>query len=142
MTEEERGVGERREAATRRRRIIIFGVLFAAGLGLGFYTGVTDHERAFLSQDGKLSPFLAIFTCVIFVAAVVIGPLLLRNSVDEMHRHSDYKAISIGAAVYAIVYPLWFLLWKGDLVREPIHWVLFSLFMLTLGAARLYLRFR
>jgi hypothetical protein len=137
----ERGIGERRERAARLRRNAVIGILFVAGLVTGFYVGYQDgHAR--LGLGGSWSPTLALVLVAIYLTAVVGGGLLLNGSFDEVDRQRGYKAASFAGAVYITVYPVWFLLWKGGLAAEPIHWVAFAIFWLSLALASIWYRFR
>lgn len=140
--EMERGPGELREATVRRRRMIVTGVLFAAGLFSGIYVGYQEAGAAFHGGPGAWSPTVALLLAAVYFLAIVGGSLLLHSAIDEVERQASYKAVSFAGAVYILVYPLWFLLWKGGFVAEPVHWVLFSLFWLSLAAATLFYRFR
>jgi hypothetical protein len=139
--EADRGAGEEREAATRRKRFWTIGALFAAGLGTGFYVGHQEAEAVF--DGGRFwSPAVALALAGIYLAALIGGSLVLNGVMDEHDRHRTYKAASLAGAVYLTVYPLWFLLWKGGFVPEPIHWLLFALFWLSLALGSIWYRFR
>lgn len=142
MTDEQASVGEAREAAARRKRIIIIAGLFLFGLITGIYTGTQDVDRALFSSEGHWPPALSVTICISYIVALIGGSLLLRSSMDELQRHSEYMAISFAGGSYLLVYPLWFVLWKGDFVREPVHWAIFILFVVIWTAAKLFYRFR
>ena len=61
---------------------------------------------------------------------------------DELERQNNYRAAAFAGTVYIVAYPVWFLLWKGGFVPEPIHWMLFGLFWAALCISYLYYRFR
>jgi hypothetical protein len=61
---------------------------------------------------------------------------------DEVERQRSYKAGSLAGATLIVVYPVWFLLWKGGFVVEPIHWVLFVLFWLGLAFGMIWYKYR
>lgn len=135
------GVGERAEAASRRKRIAILSALFAAGLFTGFYIGFTDASTLF---DGKAkwSPGVSLALLATFLIAMIGGSFALKDHMDEVQRQTAYKAGSFAGAAYLIGYPAWFLLWKGDFVAEPHHAVLFVMFWLSLAGASIWYRFR
>lgn len=141
MGERGSGIGERRERAARLRRNAVIAALFAAGLVTGFYVGYQDGH-AKLGIGGSWSPALALGLVAIYLVAVIGGGLLLNGNFDEVERQRSYKAVSFAGAVYIIVYPVWFLLWKGGLAAEPIHWATFGIFWLSLAGASLWYRFR
>jgi hypothetical protein len=141
MAPPESGPGEQRERAVRRRRLMIFAALAVVGGFSGFYVGFYEAQ-AFLDGGTAWSPTLALVLVALFLVAMIGGSILLKDSMDEVERFASYKAVAFAGAVYILVYPLWFLLWKGGFVGEPIHWVLFALFWLSLALSTLWYRFR
>ncbi|WP_331041222.1 hypothetical protein [Allosphingosinicella sp.] len=136
-----RGAGEEMERAQRRRRGVIVGTLFVLGTITGAYGGWTMAETDFdLSQPW--SPTICLILAGIYLAAMLFGSIALSKQMDEVERQVHYKAAGVAGGTYAVVYPTWFLLWKGGFVPEPIHWALFILFWVALAASTLYYRFR
>jgi hypothetical protein len=137
-----RGEGERRDSARRRKRWVIVVALAVAGFVPGLYLG--KNHGAALAEGGSAlwSPTLSMALAGLYLAAVVGGGLLLRGVTDEVERQNGYKAASFAGMALMLVYPVWFLLWKGGFVHEPIHWVLFVIFWLSLVLASLWYRFR
>jgi hypothetical protein len=136
------GPGEARERARFRRRSVVIGAIFTAGLFSGFYVGHEEADALFHGGDAAWSPTVSLILVAVYLIAVGGGSLLLQNSMDELEKHNSYKAATVAAAVYIILYPVWFVLWKGGLVPEPVHWVVFVAFWLSLCAATLWYRFR
>lgn len=136
-----RGAGEEMERASRKKRSAIVGILFVLGLVTGAYGGykmaVSDFD---LSQPW--SPTVCLVLAGLYVAAMIFGSIALEKHMDEVERQIHYKAAAAAGGVYAIVYPTWFLLWKGGFVAEPIHWALFVLFWVALATSTLYYRYR
>ena len=137
-----RGDGERREAQRRRRKWLIVGAIAAAGLVPGFYMGYQDGAAMALSRPSPWSPTFAAAMAALYLLAVVGGGLLLGRVTDELERQRSYKAVSFAGTALMLVYPTWFLLWRGGFVPEPVHWVMFVLFWLSLALASLWYRFR
>ena len=137
-----RGEGERHEASRRRRRWLIVAVLAVAGFVPGLYLGYNDGAALAESRPAVWSPTLSIGLIGLYLAAVIGGGLLLRKVTDEVERQNGYKAASFAGMALMLVYPVWFLLWRGGFVPEPVHWMLFLLFWLSLALASLYYRFR
>lgn len=137
------GAGEAREKARRGRKAVIFAGLFAVGLATGFFVGFTEAEDllAGSGSDGW-PPALAIGLACSYLAAVIGGGIALSRQTDEVERLAQYKAAAFAGLVYILAYPVWFALWMGDLVREPMHAVLFALFWLGLAGASIFYRFR
>ena len=133
--------GEELERASRRRRFAIVGALFALGMGAGAYGGWKLAEtRADLTQPW--SPTIRHIIAGLYLAAMIFGSIALDKHLDEVERQVQYKAAAVAGGAYAVVYPTWFLLWKGGFVAEPIHWVLFILFWVALASSTLYYRNR
>jgi hypothetical protein len=137
-----RGEGERREAARRRTRWLIVAALALAGLVPGFYMGYQDGAAMAQSRPASWSPALAAAMAALYLVAVIGGGLLLSRVTDELERQRSYKSVSFAGTALMLVYPTWFLLWRGGFVPEPVHWVLFVLFWLSLALASLWYRFR
>lgn len=137
-----RGEGERHEAARRRKRWLIVAALAVAGVVPGFYLGYQDGAALAESRTAIWSPTLVVALAGLYLVAVVGGGILLNKVADELDRQRGYKAVSFAGTVLMIVYPVWYLLWRGDLVLEPVHWMLFLIFWLSLALASLFYRFR
>jgi hypothetical protein len=138
----ERGEGERRDSARRRKRWLIIGSLAVAGFFPGLYLGSNDGAALTKINSETWSPTLVAVLVGLYLVAIVGGGLLLRGVTDEVERQNGYKAASFAGMALMLVYPIWFLLWRGGFVPEPIHWVLFVIFWLSLALASLWYRFR
>ena len=136
------GEGERREAAMRRKRYLILGSIFAAGLVTGFYVGFKDAEGLFGGGGGVWSPAASLALAALYLIALIGGSLLLKDQMDEHDRQVSYKAASLGAVLMVGIYPPWFLLWKGGLAVEPSHLVLYIIFIFGMAGGMLWYRFR
>jgi hypothetical protein len=136
------GEGERREAARRRKRWLIVAALALVGVVPGFYMGYQDGAAMAQSRPLVWPPAVAATLAGIYLLAVIGGGLLMSKVMDEVERQRGYKAVSFAGTALMIVYPVWFLLWRGGFVPEPVHWMLFVLFWLSLALATLWYRFR
>lgn len=136
------GEGERREAARRRKRWWIVAALCAIGFVPGLYVGMQHGAAAAESQPLVWSPTMAALLAGLHLVAVAGGGILMNSVMDEVERQRSYKAVSFAGAALMVVYPTWFLLWKGGFVAEPVHWMLFVLFWASLALASLWYRFR
>ena len=137
-----RGEGERREAAIRRRRYIVIGALFAAGLVTGLYAGFREGSALFDGGDSAWPPAVALAMIGLFVVAMIGGTIVMQGVMDEHERERTYKAASFSAALLLIGYPIWFLLWKGGFTAAPVHWIMYVVFVAGTLLASLYYRFR
>ena len=136
--------GERLEQARRGRKTLITGAIAGVGMITGFAIGYyeADHGSGMFSSAQGWPPAMAMAITVSYLAAIVIGGVLLARQTDEFERMGQYKAVAVAALAYVIVYPVWFVLWMGDLVREPMHAILFLVFWVSLALASLFYRFR
>ena len=136
--------GERLERARRGRKTLIFGAIAGAGLVTGFAVGAYEGRRGYEMFSGAQGwpPAMALAIVVSYLAAIVIGGVLLARQTDEFERMSQYKAVAVAAFSYIVAYPAWFVLWMGGFVREPMHGVLFLIFWASLALASLFYRFR
>ena len=137
-----RGEGERHEAARRRTRWLIIAALFVAGIVPGFYLGYQDGAALAESRIAVWPPAAVAGLLALYLVAVVGGGYVLNKVADELDRQRGYKAVSFAGTVLMIVYPVWYVLWRGDFAPEPVHWMLFILFWASLALASLFYRFR
>lgn len=138
---DERPSGEERLRQRRRRYWLIIGSLALAGFIPGLLAGYTQGE-AELGAGAVWPAWIAILLSVIYVAAVIAGGYAMHRQMDELELRNRHKAATAAGCMLMIVYPVWFFLWMGDLAPEPIHWVLFALFYLTLIGYDLYYRYK
>lgn len=137
-----RGGGERHESARRRKRWLILGALFVAGLIPGLYLGYQDGAALAESRTAIWPAPVVAALIALYLVAVAGGGLLLNRVADDFDRQVGYKTVSFAGTALMVVYPIWYVLWRGDLAPEPIHWVLFLFFFLSVVAAYLFYRFR
>lgn len=127
---DDRGEGERAEKARSRRFWTILIVLMLAGGVIGgLQSAVTGGD---LSRD--LPAVWAVVLAAIYLVAVGAGSWYFFRSIDEVEMYENLLAYTVGAYFYATVYPLWYFLWKGGLVIEPVHEGLFLATMFVIGA--------
>ena len=133
--------GERIDRQRRRRKGVIIGGLVVVGFVGGFIIGFTEAESLFTGPRIWPAPF-AIGLAFAYLAAILGGGIALSRQTDEFEQLTQYKAAAVAGAVYLVLYPPWFLLWMADLVREPMHGILFLIFWASLALASLFYRFR
>ncbi|HEU0100150.1 MAG TPA: hypothetical protein VFQ67_15425 [Allosphingosinicella sp.] len=136
------GEGERRDLARRRKRWLILAAIAVLGGVPAFYAGFQDGAAMAQSRPLTWSPTLAAVLAGLYLVVMVGGGLLMHGVTDELERQRGYKAASVAGLTLMLVYPTWFLLWRGGFVAEPVHWMLFVLFWLSLALASLFYRFR
>lgn len=135
------GEGERLDRQRRARKRVIIGGLIIVGFGGGFIVGFTEAE-GLITGERNWPPALSIGLATAYLAAMIGGGLAIQRQTDEFELQAQYKAVAAAAAGYMMIYPPWFILWMANLVREPMHGVLFIIFWLSLALASLFYRFR
>ncbi|HWU95567.1 MAG TPA: hypothetical protein VN029_08205 [Sphingomonas sp.] len=117
MTE---GPGERAERLRARRYwavSLVFG-LMGAGVGATLaYLGDNDAR--------SLSAGWAVGVTLLYVICLPLGTWLFLRQTDEVDLRDNLIACTAGIYFYTAVYPGWYFLWKGGLVPEPDHQLLF-----------------
>lgn len=116
---------------------ILFGIGLACGVLIGWHIGFNG-----LNLSDPWPPAMAAGIASLYVVAMIAGSVALSRVMDEVEKQRSYKAGALAGAIYVIVYPVWFLLWKGGFMIEPIHWLLFILFWVSLASGTIYYRFR
>lgn len=122
----ELGPGERAERAKRIRLYWTIGALFLAGGVTGFLIGYLETDGGIM--DGSIPAPLAIGLAALFLLMVGVGTPLMLRDMDEVERAGHLQFTAWGGGAFVITYPVWFLLWKGRLLPEPNHLVLFLIF--------------
>ncbi|HYD14374.1 MAG TPA: hypothetical protein VEC11_16130 [Allosphingosinicella sp.] len=133
--------GEVLERNRRRRKFWIIGTLFVAGFVGGFTAGFTQADDL-LDPNHFWPPALAISLAAAFLVVVIVGAIFYGRHLDEFEKAAKQKSVVAAAGAYVLVYPVWLLLWKGGLVREPMHFVIFIGFVAVMGLAKLFHRVR
>jgi hypothetical protein len=133
--------GEQRLMVRQRRIYAIKGGLFVVGLLTGMITGYVAGDQGF-GEDARWPTELAVALAVTYVTTIVTGAYLLWGLTDELERGLQNKSFVLAGLVYIIAYPIWFTLWKGGLLPEPSHTLLFLAFYLSMACSYLFYRFR
>lgn len=116
-------------AAERRQRRKLTG-LIAIAIGLGVATAL-----AFAGSDqdaGTIAPAIAAAGAAVYVAMMTLGTWAMIRITDEVEVYNNVLGLAAGAGAVLLVYPSWWMLWRGGLVREPTH---DAVFLLMFGAA-------
>src|SRR5947209_11054280 len=100
--------GERLERSRRRRKLLIIGALAVTGGIGGGIVGGHEADRLF-DLAHPWPPILCLILALLFLLAVGIGKFALRGQIDEVERLAKLRATHLGAALFLIGYPIWFL---------------------------------
>ncbi|MBX9797578.1 hypothetical protein [Sphingomonas sp.] len=141
MDRNEPGAGERAARARTRRIWLIIGSLGGLGFVAGFATAMFEKDTPGMFP-GALPPAFAIAMSIVLVVAILIGSWRYFVAIDEVERQNNYIASTWGLNFYLLAYPVWFLLWRGGLVAEPMHETLFLATVAVMMAVYLWTKFR
>ncbi|WP_137864474.1 MULTISPECIES: hypothetical protein [unclassified Sphingomonas] len=114
------GPGERAERTRARHLAIVAAGLMLLGGGIGAVLSYLQHSGA-----RTLPPSWAITVAALYLVGTTIGSWYFFRRVDEVERRDHLLVSAVGIYFYALVYPVWFFLWKGGLVGMPDHEILF-----------------
>ena len=132
---------ERIERDRRRRKFATVGALAAVGGIGGGIVGAREADRLFdLAQPWP--PLLCLALAALLLVAAAVGSFALHRQTDEVERLAKLKATHAGASVYLLGYPIWFLLWKGGFLPEPMHVLIYAITIVAILLASLHYRFR
>lgn len=134
MTE---GPGERAERLRARRYwavSLVFG-LMGAGVGATLaYLGDNDAR--------SLSASWAVGVTLLYAICLPLGSWLFLRQTDEVDLRDNLIGCTAGIYFYTMLYPGWYFLWKGGLVPEPDHQLLFIGTMGVVAAVYFWKRLR
>lgn len=125
-------------ARTRRQRTILF-TLMALGAVVGFFSAMFEADGGEFLEG--IPAAWAIAASVITTVALAYGSWRYYRMMDELDQRDNLWASAVALNFYFALYANWYLLWRGDLVREPQHEALaiatFAVMMLTYGYKKL-----
>ncbi len=117
------GIGEAREKMQSGRSKRTLWILAGIGMVVGFFSAMLEGDgEGFLNG---IPAAWAIASAAIFIAAISIGSWFYYRQMDEVARYTNLWAAAVTVNLYLIAYPIWYVLWRGELVREPSHEVIF-----------------
>ena len=112
--------GERAEAARKRRARAM--ILVSVAIAVLIVAGTAIFKR----PDQQVAPGWAIAFAFIYVGAMVFGGWRACRQTDEVEARNNRAALVWAACFYGLTYPVWYFLWKGGLVPEPDHMLMFA----------------
>ncbi len=132
------GRGELAERARHRRFWTTMGALMLVGGVVGAILSIAT--KGDLSAD--LPTAWAVVAALVYGVGVTAGSWHLFRTVDEVEIRDNLVAGAIGVYFYSLVYPVWYFLWKGGLLGEPIQEVVFLGTMAVMMLAYLWKKVR
>jgi hypothetical protein len=121
--------GERAEAARKRRSLMMIAANVAIAVVIVVGTAIVKRPGQ------QITPGWAIAFAIIYVGALVFGGWRMCRAVDEVEVRNNRAAMVWAACFYGLTYPVWFFLWKGGLVPEPDHMLMFAATVAVAAAA-------
>jgi hypothetical protein len=126
---EDHEVGEGERLHAQRRRRFWLTIIGLAGLGLvsgflsGFIAGYADARNASVEP---LYGTVGAIGAVLMAIAVAYGSWRYFENVDELEVADNLWGSLIGFYAYAILFPLWWALWKLKKAPEPNDWTILT----------------
>jgi uncharacterized membrane protein len=122
------GEGERLYAQRRRRFWFIILGLCAIGLGGGFLSGfIAGFADARQMTAEPLYATVGAIGAVLLAIAAAFGSWRYFVHVDEVEVADNLWGSLIGFYAYAILFPLWWVLWKLEKAPEPQDWTILGI---------------
>jgi MFS family permease len=133
--------GEILERRRHRRKLLIIAALGLVGGIIGGTIGAREGDQLFVLSH-PWPPMLSLAAAATLLVAVIVGSVALTRELDEVEQLARLKGVKAGANVFLIGYPIWFLLWKGGFLPEPMHVALFFGTLIAMLLASLFYRLR
>lgn len=127
------------KARKRRLQLIIVG-LMGAGAVIGFFSAMFEAEGGGFMEG--IPAGWAIAASLILVGAIGYGGWRYHLATDELDRRDTLWASALTLNVYIAGYAVWYLWWRGGLVREPQHEAIFVATMAVMMLAYGYKKLR
>jgi hypothetical protein len=135
------GPGEALELRQKRRQSLILALLMIAGGITGLVLSLNQEAGASLLA-GTLAPGVAIALIALWLVAVVGGSFWLSRHIDEIERAAQLWGVATGGILVVVLFPVWHLLWRGQIAPEPNAYVLFAALYGMMLVAYLWKKFR
>jgi len=112
--------GERAEAERlRRSRAMIAASVVVAVL-------IVAGTAVFKRPGQHVAPGWAIAFAIIYVGTSVFGWWRTCRVADEVEARNNKAAMVWAGCFYGLAYPVWYFLWRGGLVPEPDHMLMYA----------------
>jgi hypothetical protein len=135
------GHGAALERRQKGRQTLILALLMAAGGVTGFFLA-TNQQDGMGFYQGVLPAKVAIGLAALWLVSIVGGSVWLNRHIDEIERAAQIWGIAMAGTVVVILYPVWYLLWRGQMIAEPNAHVMFGTLYVVMIAAYLWKKFR
>jgi len=112
--------GERAEAARKRRSRAMIAASVAIAVLIVVGTAV------FKRPGQQVAPGWAIAFAFIYVGMSLFGWWRVCRVADEVEARNNRAAMVWAGCFYGVTYPVWYFLWRGGLVPEPDHMLMYA----------------
>lgn len=136
MTGMATGEGERAEAERKRHAAALFALSIVVAVAMVAGTAI------FKQDHGQIAPGWAIAFVGLYLLALFACWRFACRVSDEVELRNNVSALAAGGLANALVYPSWYFLWRGGLMPEPSHELLFAVVFLTTMLAYIWKRYR
>jgi hypothetical protein len=138
---ESTGPGELLERRQRQRQALILIVLMVAGGVTGLVLSLTEQDGAGFFQ-GAIPAGVALALAILWLVSVVGGSIWYKRHIDEIDYGAQVWGSALGGSTVIILYPVWLLLWRGQLVPEPNGHILAGVLFIVMMLGYLWKKFR
>lgn len=146
MTDEEPNIGERAAQAKKSRFNRMLIVMAGFGLMLGAMLRYVEADRGAIytatPESMAINPAIAILVAIAVVVILIALPASGLKSMDELQRKNNINATAIAGLAAITAFPVWHLLYLGELLPPP---TALGMFIILLGsgfAAYVFLSWR
>jgi hypothetical protein len=120
-------LGVRLERQRRRKWWSLLALAVVAGVVTSIAFNLAGAGVMF--DAGTIPGWLAVAGAAIYVGTMLFGTFAMRSVSDELEVHNNVWGLAAGGFALLIVYPAWWMLWRGQVAPEPGHeplfWVMF-----------------
>ena len=135
------GPGEALERGQKRRQALILYLLMGAGAVIGYALVLAGDDGPGFHQSA-ISARVAIALAALWLVSVVGGSIWYQRQIDEIERAAQLWGMAAAGSFVLILYPVWYLLWRGQLIAEPNGHVMFAMLYVVMIGAYLWKKFR
>jgi len=136
MTNLTMGEGERAEARRRARAIaVLAGSVVCALLIIG-------AAWTFKQSPGRIAPAGAIIIVALYLVSMGGAFWFACRKSDEVEARDTIFSLAVAGGTYGLTYPGWYFLWKGGLLPEPSHELLYIQLIAVLTIAYFWKKLR
>lgn len=122
------GEGERAERLRRRKFWGAIGATAIFGLPIGFFLGRSAGRNGGSMSEAftGLPPEVTIGLLALAVLGFLWGCWIFFKNIDEVEIVDNLWGSTAAFYFYMIAFPVWWVLWKAQLSKEPNDWIILA----------------